>query len=413
MTPRADRRHTAPRLTAIACLALLAAACSTGGSASNSTSGTGDGTPFNVLIAGALTGATGALGAACVNGIQAAAINLNDSGGILGHKVVLHSFDSGGNPTQAVSLLTQAINSGTKYQFAYSGSSSDEQVAEGPTVNREKIIGISNNGLLALGDPKVYPYHFLNSSNADVTSKFVVQYAQKQGFKKLALLTEDNSFGQQEHASYTNALKAANIQFVDSVFSATAVDISPTLLQLQSQGVDGVIWNALGTSIGYVLKSRLKVGFMVPFIGDLGVSSGDVLTLGGGVDAIKNVVMQNWTINVKTPQQANDAKFQKFFETLKSVAPTITQPMQQYGNCYDGLIAYNIAAKQAGTLDPDKVRTALENLKVPSPSPLVVFPSGFGWTAQSHVAVNTTEQFSIVKPGVLKDGQEDPAAAGA
>jgi hypothetical protein len=55
------------------------------------------------------------------------------------------------------------------------------------------------------------------------------------------------------------------------------------------------------------------------------------------------------------------------------------------------------------------VRAALENLKVPNPSPLIVFPKGFGWTAQSHVMVNYPEQFAIVKPGALKDGQMQPS----
>jgi branched-chain amino acid transport system substrate-binding protein len=400
---RATSVSRATRGAALAAMIALVAACG-GGSTPSSSSSTSS-TPFNVLIAGALSGATGALGAACVQGIQTSALSLNNSGGIMGHKVEIKTYDSQGNPTQAVSLLTQALNSGTTWNYTYSGSTSDEQVAEGPSVNKAKIIGVSNNGLLALGDPKVYPYHFLNSSNADVVSKFVVDYAQKQNFKKLALLTEDNAFGQQEHGSYSTALKAANIPFVDQVFSATAVDISPALLQLQSQGVDGVIWNALGTSIGYVLKSRAKVNFMVPFIGDLGVSSGDVVTLAGSSDALKNVVMQNWSVNVATPEQTKDAKFSKFLETLRSVAPTISQPIQQYANCYDGLQAYNIAAKQANSLDPDKVRSALEHLKVPSPSPLIVFPKGFGWTPQSHVMVNTPDQFAIVKPGALKDGQ--------
>lgn len=406
--PRAGHRglRTAARTLTVA-LVLVLAAC---GGSTASTNSSSSKTPFNILIVGALTGATGALGAACVNGIQASALNLNADGGILGHQVQIKTYDSQGNPTQAVSLLTQALNTGTTWNYTYSGSTSDEQVAEGPTVNREKIIGVSNNGLLSLGDPKTYPYHFLNSSNADLLGKFAVQYVQKQSYKKLGLLTEDNSYGQQVRQSYSAALKAADISFVDSVFSATAVDISPTLLQMQSQGVDYVLWDALGTSIGYVLKSRQKVGFMVPFVGDLGVSSGDVLTLAGSTDAIKNVQMQNWSINVATPEQAKQPAFAKFMSALRSVAVTINQPLQQYGNCYDGLQAYDIAAKQANSLDPDKVRAALENLKVPSPSPLVVFPTGFGWTAQSHVAVNTNDQFSIVAPGPLKDGQETPSS---
>jgi branched-chain amino acid transport system substrate-binding protein len=285
------KRSTGLRGAALTALVGLVVAC--GGQTPTTTQSSG--TPFNVLIVGALTGATGALGAACTNGIQASALELNSEGGILGHKVQIKTYDSGGNATQAVSLVTQALSSGTTWNYTYSGSSSDEQVAEGPTVNKAKIIGISNNGLLSLGDVKIYPYHFLNSSNADVVSKFTIDYAVKQNFKKLGLLTEDNAFGQQERASYGAALKAAGISYVDQVFSATAVDISPALLQMQAQGVDGVIWNALGTSIGYVLKSRLKVGYMVPFIGDLGVSSGDVVTLGGSADALKNVVMQNWS----------------------------------------------------------------------------------------------------------------------
>jgi branched-chain amino acid transport system substrate-binding protein len=395
------------RATGIAVVLMVLTACGggTAGTPNTSTSST----PFNVLVVGALTGATGALGAACVNGIQASALTLNAGGGILGHKVQIKTYDSGGNATQAVSLLTQALNSGTTWNYTYSGSSSDEQVAEGPSVNKAKIIGISNNGLLSLGDVKLYPYHFLNSSNADVVSKFVVEYAQKQNFKKLGLLTEDNAFGQQEHTSYGNALKAAGISYVDQVFSATAVDISPALLQMQAAGVDGVIWNALGTSIGYVLKSRLKVGYMVPFIGDLGVSSGDVVTLAGTPDALKNIVMQNWSINVRTPEQAKEAKFQTFLENLHSVAVAITQPLQQYGNCYDGLQAFNLAVKQANSLDPDKVRAALESLKVPATSPLIVFPKGFGWTPQSHVMVNYPEQFTIVAPGALKEGQQAAA----
>src|ERR1700694_619121 len=282
----------------IGAVASLLVAC--GGSTSAPQPATSS-TPFNVLAVAGLSGPNGATGTASVNGMQAAALVINREGGILGHKVVIKSYDTGSNPTQAVTLVTQAVNSGTTWNFTYSGNTSDEQVAEGATVKRAKIIGIANNGLLALGDPNTYPYHFVNGSNADVVAKFLVENAQKQNFKKLALLTEDNSFGQQEHNSIGSALKAAGMQYIDSVFSATAVDTSPALLQLQAQGVDGVIFNSLGASTGYVLKSRLKVGFMVPFIGDLGVSSGDVLGLAGGAEGIKNVTMQNWAMNIYDP----------------------------------------------------------------------------------------------------------------
>jgi len=366
--------------------------------------------PFNLLAVGSLTGATGTLGAACVNGLQTASLVLNSNGGILGHHIQIKTYDSQGNTTQAVSLLQQALSTGTTWNYVISGGSSDEALATGPTITSAKLVTVAENGLLSLGDPTKYPYRFLDTSNSDIISKFVVDYASKQGFKKLALLTEDNAYGQQERASYTTNLKAANIQFVDQVFAATAVDVSPALLQLQAAGVDGVIWNALGASVGYVLKSRLKVGFMVPFIGDIGVSSSDLPTLSGSAAALKNVVMQSWAIDVTSPSWAKDPNFNTFVNTLHQVAVIISQPLHSYALCYDGLQAYNIAAKQAGSLDPDKVKNAMEHLTLPSTSPLVVFGKGFGWTPQSHVQVNQSEQFIITKPGPLTDGQVVPGS---
>jgi hypothetical protein len=147
---------------------------------------------------------------------------------------------------------------------------------------------------------------------------------------------------------------------------------------------------------------------MVPFIGDIAVSSSDVPTLGGSAEALKNVSMQSFAIDVSGPNWVKDPSFNNFLGTLKQVAVTIGQPLHAYALCYDGLHAYNIAAKQAGSIDPDKVKNALEHLKVPDGSPLVVWGRGFGWTPQSHVQVNTPDQFVITKPGPLREGQVIP-----
>ena len=210
---------------------VLAGALVACGNASTSTATPSSTTPFNVLAVGSLTGPTGSLGAACVNGLQTAALLLNASGGIEGHRIQIKTYDSQGNTTQAVSLLQQALGTGTTWNYTMSGGSSDEALATGPTITQAKIITVAENGLLSLGDATKYPYRFLDTSNSDIISKFVVEHAQKQGFKKLALLTEDNAYGQQERASYSANLKAANVSFVDQVFSATAVDIFTSLVK--------------------------------------------------------------------------------------------------------------------------------------------------------------------------------------
>ena len=51
---------------------------------------------------------------------------------------------------------------------------------------------------------------------------------------------------------------------------------------------------------------------------------------------------------------------------------------------------------------------ALENLKVPSNSPLLLAPTGFGWTATSHAPVNPPSEFITVAVGPLRAGQYYP-----
>jgi hypothetical protein len=69
-----------------------------------------------------------------------------------------------------------------------------------------------------------------------------------------------------------------------------------------------------------------------------------------------------------------------------------------------------IAAQQANSLDPDKLKTTLESLKYPSNSPLVIATGGWGWSATNHFPVNTPGQFVISPIGPLQQGQIHPAA---
>jgi branched-chain amino acid transport system substrate-binding protein len=387
-------------------VAFVVAACGGGSSPSSSTASSG--TPFNVLTVSGISGSTGSLVIPCINGFQAAALSLNKQGGIMGHKVVLKNIDTQGNATQAVSLLTQQVNSGTTWNLAYPGGTSDEELAEMPTVNNSKILNMASASAAVLNDPTKFPYHFGTGTVVDDAAKLIADYVQKQNFKKPALFTEDNAFGQSEQAAIGKAFKAANISYAPATFSATAVDVAPVLLQLQSQGVDGVVWSATGANIGYVLKSRLKVGYMVPFIDDLGAASGDNVALSGSADAVKNVVEQQWSVNVAQDKSKQTAAFKDFSDSLHQVAVTINTALNQSAACWDELTMANLAANQAKSLDPDKLKTALENLKVPNPSPFVGYPAGYGYSKTNHFPHTAADTYTFVKAGPIVDGQIQP-----
>ncbi|HEY4888058.1 MAG TPA: ABC transporter substrate-binding protein [Candidatus Dormibacteraeota bacterium] len=396
----------------VGAVVMVAAACggSGGGTAANSPSSS---VPFNVISVAGISGSTGALAASFHFGMQSAAIVLNQQGGILGHKIKITTYDTGGSATNGVSLLTQQLTStppdGGTWNFCQCGGSSDEALAENPIAGQYKVISVTNTGATQLQDPKQFPYHFNNSTDARLTAKYLVADVQKMSFKKLALFTSDAAYGQTENQQIGAQLKAANIPYINLTFSATAVDDSPALLQLQSQGVDLIIWSGLGANIGTVLKDRKKIGWNVPMVGDLGVSSSDDLALvGGDKSALTGTSIFAFTADVAGSSISSTASFKNFADTLQTVAPVITGPLHNYLSGWDALQLMKLAATQAGSLDNDKMKAALENLTVPSSAQLLLSPSGFGWTSASHAPVNPADEFEIVSVGPLVNGQFVP-----
>ena len=385
---------------------LLVGACGVGSTSPSAPQASG--TPFNVLTVAGITGATGSLVIPCINGLQAAALELNSQGGILGHKIAIKNFDTGGNSTQAVSLLTQQLNSGTTWNFAFPGGSSDEELAEMPTINNAKVVNAFSASSAALNDPVKYPYHFGTGTVVADSAQELAKYVARQNYKKVALFTEDNSFGQSEQDAVGKALKALNVNYVPANFAATAVDVSPALLQLQAQNIDAVVWSATGVNIGYVLKSRAKIGYMVPFIDDLGAASGDNVALGGGADAVKNVTEMQWSINIARSPQQQSAAFKTFSDRLHQVAVTVSAPLNQSGACWDELQMLKLAAQQANSLDADKLKAALENLKLPSTLPFVAYPEGYFYSKTNHFPKTSPGTYQFTKAGPVVDGQIQP-----
>jgi len=388
---------------------LVLTAC--GGGSPSTSSTPSSSTPFSVLNVTALSGPLSTTSIACTNGAQAAALDINSSGGILGHKVQIKSFDDAGTGTQANNLVQQALTSGTTWNFDYSGGTSDENLAQMPALNGAKIISVANASASQLADPKLNPYHFPISTTPALTSKFLVDYVAKQNYKKVGLFTYDGAFGQSENATISAELKSHNIPFVAMSFSSTAIDLSPQLLQLKDQGVDAVIWSDLGAQIGYTMKSRAKIGWFIPFIGDLGVSSSDTYALAGGdPNVLQNQIIMQFAVDVYKPLDQQSPGFQKFWNNLHSVAVTITQPLHLYVTCYDALHAVKLAAEKVKSLDSDKIKAEWENGWKPPAGQLVWANTGWGWTATSHAPINTPEEFTYIKPGKATEGQVTPGA---
>ena len=383
---------------------LLLAACGGGGSNSNS------GTPFNVLVVSNLSSGAGPANAAFVQGMQAAGDYLNSNGGgILGHKITFTTRDTGGDNTQSVTLVTQMLQSkpsgGGTWNFIQSGASSDEQLAELPTVTKYKVPGIAVES-----NPKLatFAYHWIEGVNISTEVATLADYLKSQNYQKVGFFYQNNAVGTASEAVIGPAFQAAGIQELKVSYPATAVDVTPQMQQMQALHPDAVLATAQsGPWIGYVLKAKTALNFNVPFVGDATFSGADAYTIAGAAN-VKGVKYYQWNIDLAVPAGQETPAVKAFRDALGKITTTYTQPMHQYASGWDAIQYMKIAAEQANSLDPDKIKDALDSLKIPNPSPLVTSPQGWGWNSTpdtGHLSHPAPGAFVVCDIGPLSNGQ--------
>src|SRR5271169_1229126 len=129
-------------------------------SASPASPGSSSGGTYNVFAVEALSGPDAAYGQAAGDAVKAAVDVINNSGGVLGHKVVLTMKDDTGDPTQAVTLLEAELAGPTKPDLVVPGLFSTETVPLVPITTKAGILSVAPGDAQSLDDPAKYPLHF-------------------------------------------------------------------------------------------------------------------------------------------------------------------------------------------------------------------------------------------------------------
>jgi branched-chain amino acid transport system substrate-binding protein len=354
------------------------------------------------LVLAGFSGFTSGQAAAQLNSYKAAAAVLNRSGGILGHKIEIENIDTQADPTKAVSLLIERLGNGPKPDLVIPGTSSTETLALLPTLTQNKILAMSLAASAKVNDPTNYPYYFSLSVTPTIYATSLIQYTQKQGYKKLAIVGSNDANGASGVQSLVDAAKLAGLQTVTAFFPALALDVSPQLDQLKSQSPDVLLYRSNGTQVAAVLKARTKLGWSVPTIADLATGANDIWQLAGndaGGTYEQLYAVQQYVAPTQRPKSLTDL----FTELQKLGVPPFTAGLTVYGLAWDILQMVNAAATQANSVAGDKVAAALESLKQPASSQFVVFKTE-GYSKTNHFLEPPPSAFQVVKCGPSVDG---------
>jgi branched-chain amino acid transport system substrate-binding protein len=395
-------------LCIVACLAALTttAACGSSGGGSND----GQSRPFRILDITAQTGALAALGTPELQATKAAVNYLNSTGGIDGHHIDLEVKDDLSDPSHAVSILQDAINSGTKPDLVLPGVTSNETIALLPVLANNQIMSIATTGAAEITDTSKYPLSFGASFRPQDGPDAMAAYLGGKHYSTIGVLHADDAYGESWWQNMSHSLTAHSLHAVDVSYDPSKIDLTAELSRLHAQHPDVVVAEAFGSPAGAVYAARAKLGYQkTPFVADITISAGDPWSLVQDKDAFTNSVEQIYSVQrFAAPDQLRPAV--KTMVTSVKKLGSIKAAISLYAGSWDPLQSVNAAVTRAKSLDPEAMAKAMTELQDDEASWAQNGGSAPGYTATSHFATASDANYAFVPPGPLKDGMVQPAA---
>ncbi|MFS8204154.1 ABC transporter substrate-binding protein [Streptomyces sp. CWNU-52B] len=260
------RPRSSPRAVVCAAAALAAAlaACGAPGEESDDTKASSG--PIKVAVVNAQSGQLSSLGDWEYKGARLAVDEWNEKGGVDGRRIQLKLFDDQGDPTTGTNIARRLA--GEKYVAMIGTAESAVTIAMGPVLRQAKIPNITSgqsDGLVALKSP----YLFLNGPTSTTYDSTLARHLVKdEGHRKIAMITNNGSFGKGEHDAFRKALKGLGVTpTTDQVVTADQKEFSAALTKIRSTKPEVIFIGSEEVEAGLIVKQARDLGITAPFAG--------------------------------------------------------------------------------------------------------------------------------------------------
>lgn len=345
-------------------MALSMAACSSSGSstaqessstASSATSATEESSGGEILI-GCLqdiTGSTSSLGISVQAGAQAAVDEINANGGINGKTLVMNTYDTKGDVTEAVNAYITAVTVDEVSLIVgppvANIANAIKETSEGYDV---PVVGLAMDPSCQLKeDGTPYKNMFCLQPSADSQGEIMAAFALKNGYKTFGVLyNQENSYSVSLLDPFLDRLAEDGVTVDDSMivaFGAADTDYKTLLQPLVSANVDAIYCPNYTQQLVAIVTAATELGYEGKIIAGLDAAPAFNTTYGGDCS---NVYYIN---NINTEDSEIAAK-------IAEIEDTVSAP-NKYFLGYDIVMAAADAISKNGT-DYEALHSAFENL---------------------------------------------------
>jgi len=309
----------------------------------------------------AVTGPASNLGAPEAKTLEMLVQETNAAGGLLGRKVELVLKDSGASPEKAISFARQLIEE--EEVLAILGpSTSGESLKIKDVCEEGQTILLSCAAAEAIVNP-VAKWVFKSPQNDAFATLWIYRYLKERGLTRIGVVASNTGFGNVGKAQLEKYAPESGIQIlIAEVYDKEATDLTSVLTKLKAREVQAVVNWSIEPAQSLVAKNLRQLGMNVPLLQSHGF--GNIRYVEAAGQAAEGIVFPCGRLLVADSLPAGHPQKALLLDYKKKYEARYGEEVSTFGgHAYDAYTILVEAVKRAGSLEPAKVRDAIENLK--------------------------------------------------
>ena len=313
-----------------------------------------DETVLKIGVMGPETGAQAAVGKDDENGVRLAVDRVNAQKIMIDGKPLrldLTAADDAADPRTGVTVAQMMIDQGVKVVFG--PYNSGVAMATSKMFDSAGIINAnvaSNPQVTAQGFKYVFR---LAASDAQIGPRMAEVAATKLKLKRIAIIDDRTAYGQGVADAFAAAATADGIQVVDREYTTdSAIDFGAVLTKMKQAKPEAIFFGGYYGQAGSLIKQMARLGMDQPLLGGDGMCVQDTANLAGPAANGK----------VYCPQGGPLLEGSKSGQAFKTeyVNRFKIAPLTYSSALYDGVMLLSAAIKGTNSVDPAKLRDALQ-----------------------------------------------------
>jgi branched-chain amino acid transport system substrate-binding protein len=221
---------------------------------------------------GPMTGPSYLYGKLFYNGVETVFDEINAAGGINGRKLQIVREDDRCDPATAIGAVKKLIAQDNVFMIS-GGGCSNAALAAREAIEKSGLPWIVADAVADGVSQPIAPTIFTPALTSSIESAAQVAYAQKHGFKRIAVIAMHDAWGRARYDPLMKILKEKGITPVaDEELAPDANDATPQVLRLRQANPDAIIVVLFPKPAAVFVRDSAKFGFKPALIGQSGIA---------------------------------------------------------------------------------------------------------------------------------------------